>query len=60
MATPYEKHSKLGHKTVRHSPNGIDIIEECTTCGMRWLHNPSVGYPVTMSPKVENIKSQEE
>lgn len=47
-ATPYERHAELDHHMTRHSPNGVDIIEECSDCGMRWLHNPAIGYPVTM------------
>lgn len=50
MATPYEKHKETGHHTTRYSPNGIDIIEECEECGMRWLHHPGDKWPVTMAP----------
>lgn len=46
--TPYEIHKTLNHRMSRLSPNSIDIIEECQECGQRWLHNPSIGYPVTM------------
>ena len=46
--TPYEQHAQAGHAPMaRHSPNGVDIVEECD-CGMRWLHNPAIGYPVTL------------
>jgi len=48
--TPYQKHAQLDHKTSRYSPNGIDIIEECDECHMRFLHNPAIGYPVTIPP----------
>lgn len=50
--TPYQRHKQLGHKTVNHSPDGVDIVEECTECPMRWVHNPCIGYPVTMRPKL--------
>lgn len=46
--TPYQIHQTLNHHVSRHSPNAVDIIEECQECGQRWLHNPSIGYPVTM------------
>ena len=45
----YEKHAELGHEITRYSPDGIDIIEECLTCGARWLHNPCFGYPIKLS-----------
>lgn len=48
--TPYQRHEQLGHEMTRYSPNGVDIIEECTECGARWLHNPCIGYPVTLYP----------
>ena len=46
--TPYGIHDTLGHHMTTWSPNGIDIIEECTDCGARWLHSPAIGYPVTL------------
>lgn len=46
--TPYEEHKRLEHKMSRYSPDGFVIIEECDECGLRWLHNPLVGYPVTL------------
>lgn len=48
--TPYEKHAALNHKISRNSPNGVDIIETCLTCGAKWLHNPCYGYPISMIP----------
>lgn len=48
--TPYQLHETLDHGPMgRHSPNGIDVIEECDKCGARFLHNPCIGYPVSMS-----------
>ena len=47
--TPYQQHQATGHATVRSSPNGVDVIEECTTCGARFLHAP-VGPPLSLSP----------
>jgi hypothetical protein len=56
MKTPYEEHAELNHHMTRYSPNGIDIIEECSECGARFLHNPSIGYPISLSPRTCNIK----
>lgn len=39
--TPFEYHKGLNHKTTKHSPNGIDQIEECITCKARFLHQPN-------------------
>jgi hypothetical protein len=49
--TPYQRHAALGHHMSRYSPNGIDIIEECDDCPLRFIHSPCVGYPITMHPK---------
>jgi len=46
--TPYQQHAAYGHVTCRFSPNGVQIIEECSQCGMRFLHDPCFGYPITM------------
>ena len=54
--TPYELHESMGHRMTRYSPNGVDIIEECQDCGLRFLHNPSIGYPVTLDPVPTNAK----
>lgn len=54
--TPYENHKKLNHKTSRYSPNGRQIIEECSICGMRFLHDPIIGYPVTLTSYID-VKS---
>lgn len=48
--TPYERHAALGHHTTQYSPNGVDKIEECTECPMRFLHNSAFGYPITLYP----------
>lgn len=46
--TPYEKHKQAGHRPMwRHSPDAFVIIEECE-CGARFLHNPAIGYPVSL------------
>lgn len=46
--TPYQKHAALNHAPMsRYSPNSVDIIEECD-CGARFMHNPCIGYPVTL------------
>ena len=45
----YERHAQLvGHKIVRFSPDAHDIIEECVTCGQRWLFQPEREYPLTL------------
>jgi len=48
--TPYEKHQELKHKMTRYSPDGFVIIEECATCGMRFLHHPFIEFPITLQP----------
>ena len=54
MMTPYEQHEKQGHGPMtRSSPDGFQIIEECEDCGGRWLHDPLIGYPVTLTGSVE-------
>ena len=51
--TPYQKHKELNHKMGRYSPNGIDIIEECDTCGARFLWHPGDEYaPISLRYKV--------
>lgn len=51
--TPYNEHKEIAaetpadHRITRHSPNGVDLIEECS-CGRRFLHNPCIGYPLTL------------
>ncbi len=47
--TPYQTHAALDHGPMgQHSPNGLDIIEECDTCGGRWLLTPGYPWPVTL------------
>ncbi len=52
--TPYRNHERLGHNMTRYSPNGVDIIEECSEpgCGARFLHNPAIDHPITLSPNL--------
>ena len=47
--TPYQQHHKLKHSTSRHSPNGVDIIEECKDCSYKSLLQPN-HKPITMYP----------
>lgn len=48
--SPYQLHEQQQHPPMtRHSPNGVDIVEECQ-CGARFIHNPAIGYPVTLPP----------
>jgi hypothetical protein len=39
----------------RHSPNGIDIIWECLSCGLRWLLQPG-HEPVRMPWATTNLE----
>ena len=49
IKTPYEQHKHdCGGDFTKHSPNGIDTIEECTDCGQRFLHNPVFRIPITL------------
>ena len=51
--TPYQNHDRLGHHRMTwYSPNGVDIIEECSEpgCGARFLHTPAIGHPITLAP----------
>lgn len=48
--TPYQTHETLGHAVTRYSPNGIDVIEECSVCGARYLLAPGHA-PATMRRK---------
>ena len=47
--TPYQEHKLLNHKTTFYSPDGFVQIEECTICDMRFLHHPSISYPISMN-----------
>ena len=47
--TPYQVHATLNHSMSRYSPDSVQVIEECGDCGQRWLHDPVIGYPVTLS-----------
>lgn len=49
--TPYQRHATFGHTMTRYSPDGYQIIEECADCMARFLHDPVIGYPVTMYPE---------
>ena len=49
--TPYQRHKTLSHVTTWYSPDGYQKIEECTQCLGRWLHDPSIGYPITLYPE---------
>mgnify|MGYP001598135500 CR=1 FL=1 len=57
--TPYENHKKSGHPTTEYSPNGIDIIEECTIpeCGARFLWQSGRDYPLTLLPHYPPLDS---
>lgn len=48
--TPYQQHRKLGHPTTWSSPNGVDKIEECETCGARFMHAAGDPWPISMRP----------
>ena len=36
--TPYARHQTQNHATTISSPDGINTVEECTDCGLRFLH----------------------
>ena len=46
--TPYQRHVHTRHATTFYSPDGFVKVEECAVCGMRFLHDPCIGYPVTL------------
>ncbi len=49
--TGYERHAQMeGHNTTIHAEGSAtivapDLIEECSLCGQRWLHNPNSNHP---------------
>lgn len=49
--TPYQRHQTLKHTTSFYSPDGIQKIEECQECLGRWVHDPCIGYPITLYPQ---------
>ena len=49
MRTPYTTHAQLAHDVTRYSPDGIDHVEECTTCGARFLLQGNLP-PVSLRP----------
>jgi hypothetical protein len=32
---------RWSHKRIAHSPNGVDMIEECPNCCIAWIIKPS-------------------
>lgn len=61
--TPYQHHATLSHADMsRYSPDGFVQIEECPTCGCRWLWHPctitanGIPYPVYMQDYPELIQ----
>jgi hypothetical protein len=51
MRTPYETHASHKHHVTTHSPNGIDLIEECTECPARFLvHHTEPEFPRQLDP----------
>lgn len=56
--TPYEIHKEKKHNDTSYSPNGIDKIIECQTCGIKWLFTPShsQAVPITIYPDNRIIK----
>ena len=51
--TPYQLHAALGHSTTSFSPDGVVCIEECSECGMRFLHSPAFKCPLWIRPSVK-------
>lgn len=54
--TPHERHAQEGHKTSFCSPNGLDKIEECEECGMRFFWAATEDHPITLRPKPSWIR----
>jgi hypothetical protein len=48
--TPYQRIKASGEKSSFYSPDGFCKIEEFEN-GARFLHNPLIGYPVSLSPR---------
>jgi hypothetical protein len=40
---------ELGHKPVRHSPDGVDLILECTECCKAWLVKGGTGEEIRLT-----------
>jgi len=53
ISTHYGAHEEMRHKTTRNSPDGFQIIEECTECKMRFLHDPLIGYPIQLFKRMD-------
>ena len=56
--TGYQRHKNLeDHPTTfdapQSGPGPIDIVEECSTCGQRWLHVHRLEYPLTLPSRSE-------
>ena len=49
--TPYEQHALLEHALTKYSPNGVDLIEQCTVCAAQWLWLSTLDYPLPLSPQ---------
>ena len=57
--SPYLLHARKHHKVTWNSPDGINKIEECSQCGMRFLHHISNKYPTALSPFEDKGKSND-
>ena len=55
MTTPYQDHQEMRHKMSRYSPNGVDSIEECTTCLRAWIRKPDSEYPIELRNWLKRI-----
>lgn len=57
--TGYERHAQMeGHNTTFHAEGSAtivapDMIEECSLCGQRWLHNQDSNYPRSLMTRIE-------
>ncbi len=43
--TPYERCKDLGHDTTRSSFDGIQVVEQCETCRLKWLMPSTFSVP---------------
>ncbi len=39
---------ELGHTPTRHSPNGVDVILECTECCKAWMVKGGTGEEIRL------------
>jgi hypothetical protein len=50
---------ELGHKPSRHSPDGVDIILECTECCRAWQVKGGTGEEIRLHGSYERRLTQQ-